>query len=66
MVQPICSTPPEEPDDDISTAEQTPSKEQVELLLLALKLKHGLTNKAVEDIMKLFNLSGGPTVSGSQ
>ncbi|KAF4114387.1 hypothetical protein G5714_004610 [Onychostoma macrolepis] len=42
------------------TLDQKPTKEQVELLLLALKLKHGLTNSALEDIMHLINFSAGP------
>ncbi|XP_035986273.1 uncharacterized protein LOC118559852 isoform X2 [Fundulus heteroclitus] len=42
------------------TLDQEPTKEQVELLLLALKLKHGLTNRSLEDIMHLINFSAGP------
>ncbi|CAL9687584.1 unnamed protein product [Knipowitschia caucasica] len=35
------------------TLDQKPTKEQMELLLLALKLKHGLTNRALEDFIYL-------------
>ena len=47
MDQPLCSTPPEETD-DISSAEKTLSKEQVELLLQLyshqVEVKTPLTN----------------------
>ncbi|XP_061570030.1 uncharacterized protein LOC133423733 [Cololabis saira] len=59
----------EGPSSSSPTADQKPTKEQVELLLLALKLKHGLTNKALEDILQLINFSSGPdglSVSGSK
>ncbi len=35
------------------------TKEQTQLLLLALKLKHSLTNDCLEDIMKILNVVGG-------
>lgn len=35
------------------------TKEQNQLLLLALKLKHSLTNDCLEDIMKILNVVGG-------
>ncbi|XP_060742004.1 uncharacterized protein LOC132856415 [Tachysurus vachellii] len=68
MNQPISgpSSSPGEPveehleDPTSPTLDQKPTKEQVELLLLALKLKHGLTNRALEDIMHLINFSAGP------
>ncbi|XP_060731521.1 uncharacterized protein LOC132849288 [Tachysurus vachellii] len=68
MNQPISgpSSSPGEPveehleDSTSPTLDQKPTKEQVELLLLALKLKHGLTNRALEDIMHLINFSAGP------
>ncbi len=77
MNQPIPgpSSSPGEPveehleDPTSPTLDQKPTKEQVELLLLALKLKHGLTNSALEDIMHLINFSAGPggeLVSGSK
>lgn len=68
MNQPISgpSSSPGEPEEEhledptSPTLDQKPTKEQVELLLLALKLKHGLTNRALEDIMHLINFSAGP------
>lgn len=77
MNQPLpgLSSSPGEPveehleDPTSPTLDQKPTKEQVELLLLALKLKHGLTNSALEDIMHLINFSAGPggeLVSGSK
>ncbi|KAJ8007767.1 hypothetical protein DPEC_G00097620 [Dallia pectoralis] len=68
MNQPIPgpSSSPGEPveehleDPTSPTLDQKPTKEQVELLLLALKLKHGLTNRALEDIMHLMNFNAGP------
>lgn len=77
MNQPIPgpSSSPGEPveehleDPTSPTLDQKPTKEQVELLLLALKPKHGLTNRALENIMHLINFIAGPggeLVSGSK
>lgn len=35
------------------------TKEQTQLLLLALKLKHSLTNDCLEDVMRILNVVGG-------
>nr|XP_055062963.1 uncharacterized protein LOC129446026 [Misgurnus anguillicaudatus] len=35
------------------------TKEQTQLLLLALKLKHSLTNDCLEDVMRIINVVGG-------